>query len=35
VQALFGRNEVIEIHGVLAKVDLDPTHLAAEFFGVG
>src|SRR5208282_2788854 len=30
LQALFRRNEVIEIHGVLAEVDLDPTHLAAE-----
>src|SRR5271166_4068955 len=32
LQALFGRNEVIEVYSVRSKVDLDPTHLAAELF---
>ena len=30
VQAFLGRDEVIEILGILAEVDLDPVHLAAE-----
>ena len=29
--ALLGRDEVIEIHGFFAEVELDPVHLAAEF----
>ena len=30
VQALLGRDEMIEIHGIFAEVDLDPVHFAAE-----
>jgi hypothetical protein len=33
-KALFGRNKVIDLHSVVAELDLKPTHLAAELFGV-
>ena len=30
VQAIFGRDKVIEIHTILSEIDLHPAHFAAE-----